>query len=185
MPPAWQMLSSRAAMLTPSPKMSLSSTMMSPTLMPMRRLDFLVRRQIGIARRHPALDVDGATNRIDRAGEFHKGTVTGRFHDAAAMLRDLWVNVGLAQSFESSESALLIAAHQAAVADDVGREDCGEPSFDPSLGHEDRLADCAYQPSLWSRERCVYRGYHVEVGRGCGWILISKPAASPARSNIA
>jgi len=84
-------------------------------------LDLLVRRQFSTARRHRALDVDGATNRINCAGELHQDAVASSLHDAPAMLRKLWVKDGFAESFECTEGALLVAAHQTTVAYDVSR----------------------------------------------------------------
>jgi hypothetical protein len=55
------------------------------------------------------------------------------------MLRDLWVDEEL-QGFEGSEGALFIAPHQATVAYDLGREDCGKPSFSTRFGHKCRLS---------------------------------------------
>src|SRR5213080_4217856 len=46
MPPGTAMLSSRAAILTPSPKISLSSMMMSPRWMPMR-IEFRIGIHLG------------------------------------------------------------------------------------------------------------------------------------------
>ena len=74
-------------------------------------LDLLARRRIGISFRHPALNIDGATNRIDRACELYQRAMARGLDDAAAILRDLWVDEGFAQGFECSESALFVAAH--------------------------------------------------------------------------
>ena len=55
--------------------------------------------------------------------------------DAAAVLGDLWIDEGFAQGFECREGALFIATHQTTVAYDVGREDCGKPSFGTRFSH--------------------------------------------------
>jgi hypothetical protein len=121
-------------------------------------LDVLAGRQIGISFRHRALNVDGATNRIDRTGELYQRAIARSLDDAAAILRDLWVDEGFAQGFECSVGALFIAAHQATVAYDVGREDCGKPSFSVRFGHRISRTDRDCGPSLWSGVGSVYRG---------------------------
>ena len=89
-PPGSASPSSRAATLTPSPKMSASSEMMSPRLIPIRNS---MRRSAGFGRcaLHFALDVDGATNRVDDAGELDQEAVAGGFDDAATVCVNLGV----------------------------------------------------------------------------------------------
>src|SRR5713101_5710248 len=72
MPPGSASASSRAATLTPSPKMSSSSTMMSPRLMPTRLLQ-LGDKRINICRfgrglRHDALEWSGSTDHSRNRG---------------------------------------------------------------------------------------------------------------------
>src|ERR1700733_15456377 len=61
-PPRSAILSSRAATLTPSPKMSVPSQMIAPRLMPNAKFDALVRRYRRIAFEHAALNLDGTSN---------------------------------------------------------------------------------------------------------------------------
>ncbi len=115
-------------MLTPSPKMSPSLTMTSPTLMPMRKrmLATLVERSIGNGK--IALDLDGALHRGEDAGEFGEDAVAGGTADPAAMLRDERIDddpVGR----ERRQRRFLVGAHQPAVAFDVGGEDGDELSL--------------------------------------------------------
>ena len=75
-------------MLTPSPKMSPSSMMMSPTIDADAEFDAPVGRHVGVALRHSALHLDGAAHRIDDAGELDQDAVAGGLDDAAAVLGD-------------------------------------------------------------------------------------------------
>src|SRR5205807_6974308 len=88
MPPGSATPSSRAAMLTPSPWMSPSSTMMSPRIDADAEFDAPVFRRGGIPRPHPALHGHGAGDRLDDARKFDQEPVAGRLDDAAPMLGD-------------------------------------------------------------------------------------------------
>src|SRR4029453_14568648 len=82
-PPGSAMPSSRAAMLTPSPKMSLSSMMMSPTWMPIRKLDPDILWHVSVLSGHAALDLDRAACRVHRTREFYQYAVASRLDYAA------------------------------------------------------------------------------------------------------
>jgi hypothetical protein len=74
--------------ITPSPKMSCSSALTSPRLMPMRNsIRFFRYSRITLS--HPSLHFDRAAHRVDHAGEFGKEAIAGFIDDAAAMLGDL------------------------------------------------------------------------------------------------
>ena len=132
MPPGSARPSSRAATLTPSPKMSPSSTTMSPTLMPMRNS---MRRSGGNAALlfgHRRLHLGRASERVDDAGELDQEAVAGRLDDAAAMAGDLRIDHLGAERLEPAERAFLVGLDQPRVAGDIGREDRREPTFDAS-----------------------------------------------------
>jgi hypothetical protein len=59
-------------------------------------LDLLARRRIGISFQHRALNVDGATNRIDRTCELYQCAIARSLDDAAAILRDFGIDEGFA-----------------------------------------------------------------------------------------
>ena len=86
--PARRCSRSRAATLTPSPKMSSSSTMMSPRLMPMRNSMRRSSAHVGIALAHAALDLGGAGDRVHHARELDQHAVAGQLDDAALVLGD-------------------------------------------------------------------------------------------------
>ena len=91
MPPGSASASSRAATLTPSPKMSSPSAMTSPTLTPMRNLMRRSPVASGFAVDHPTLHLGGTAHRIDDARKLHEQAAAGGFDDAAAVLLDLRV----------------------------------------------------------------------------------------------
>ena len=100
MPPGSAIASSRAATLTPSPKMSSSSTITSPRLMPMRNWIQRAGVDVGVAPRHALLDLDRALHRLGDALELDQHAVAGGLDDAALVLGDRRVDqlepVGLA-----------------------------------------------------------------------------------------
>ena len=148
MPPGSASASSRAAMLTPSPKMSSSSTMMSPTLMPMRNS---MRRPP--ARRRCARPCRAAsrwrTAPHRRRCELDQHPVAGGLDDAAVVLRDRRIEEFTSVGVQPRQRAFLVDAHQPAVADDVGREDGGKPSHVRSSAIAKCLDNVA-QISPWS-----------------------------------
>src|SRR5215468_4294283 len=108
MPPGSAKPSSRAATLTPSPKMSPSSTTMSPTLIPTRKamrfsagtsvLRLAIARWISTAER----------NDVDHADELDEQSVAGGFDDAAVMIGDLRVDYFGAERPESAKCPFLV-----------------------------------------------------------------------------
>ncbi len=82
-----QCFESRAAIFTPSPKMSPSSRMMSAESDADPELDALVLRHITVEIGHRLLRLDRATHRIDDAAEFDQQPVACGLDDAAAGVR--------------------------------------------------------------------------------------------------
>src|SRR5262249_25929280 len=80
-PPASTIASRRAATLTPSPKISLSSTMTSPRLMPIL---YRRQREAGISplRRAMLLNFHSTASRFIYSLEFDQHSVAGSFDDA-------------------------------------------------------------------------------------------------------
>ncbi len=73
--------SRRDATFTPSPKMSPSSTAISPTLMPP-----------GVTLGYCLLHLDCAADCINHTGEFDQQAITSRFNDPAPVFGDLRVD---------------------------------------------------------------------------------------------
>ena len=115
--------SSRAAMFTPSPKMSSPVDDDVAEIDADAELDALVGRHAGVALRHAALDLDRATHRVDDAGELHQQAVAGGLDDAAAMFGDLRIDQRGEMRLERRERAVLVGAHEPAVAGHVGGQD--------------------------------------------------------------
>ena len=90
-PPGSASASSRAAILTPSPKMSPLLDDDVAEIDADAELDAPLRRHAGIALRHRALHLDRASHGIDDAGELDEQAVAGGLDDAAAVLGDLGV----------------------------------------------------------------------------------------------
>src|SRR6516164_3826939 len=91
-PPGSARPSSRAATLTPSPKMSSGSTITSPTLMPMRKANALILAGIGVALCHFELNFGGATHGVDHTDKLCQQFVACRFDNVTAVLAYLRVD---------------------------------------------------------------------------------------------
>jgi hypothetical protein len=123
MPPGTAMLSSRAAILTPSPKISLSSMMTSPRWMPMRNSIRLAWGYLRVLVGHAALNVDGASRCINGTGKFDQHTVASGLDDATAMCGDCGVEKRFSESLQLRQRAFLVGADQAAITGDIRRQD--------------------------------------------------------------
>ena len=88
MPPGSAMLSSRAAMLTPSPKMSWGSTITSPILTPTRNTMRLSSTSPSCKFANTRLELYRSSNGFDRARKLRQEPVAGVLHDAAAVFGD-------------------------------------------------------------------------------------------------
>src|SRR5262249_41223060 len=89
-------------------------------------LNPLVGCNLGIALKHPALDIHRAAHRVDNADKFHQHTVAGGLDDAAAVLGDLRIDQLLAVHLQLAQRAFLVGAHQAAIAGNIGGHDRGK-----------------------------------------------------------
>ena len=148
---------SRAATLTPSPKMSPPSTMMSPTLMPMRKS---MRPLVGHVRRcaRPSpLHLDGAAHRIDDAGELDQHAVAGGLDDAAAVLARSCGSMSSRRWPLAQRACLPRPRPSDASSRRLGREDRRQPALDPlfaqvylpvdAASSADRLSGNEFAPS--------------------------------------
>src|SRR5215469_16503141 len=131
MPPGSANPSSRAATLTPSPKMSPSSTTMSPTLMPMRNAMRLVCGR-PVLRSAISMPFGRAAQTVYYTGELDQQTVPGSFDDASSMFDDLRIDHVGADRSQSVESTYLVVANQPRVPGYISGEDSGETA---GLGH--------------------------------------------------
>ena len=75
---------------------------------------------------HAALDLNGATHRIDHAWKFRQQSVAGILYRMAAVLLDLGLNQLAEMRLKPLMRPLLIRPHQARVPRHIGGEDCGK-----------------------------------------------------------
>ena len=92
-------------------------------------VDALVLGKAFVPLRHAALDVGGAFDRVDDAGELGQKPIAHQLEDCAAMGRDRRLDQFRPVDFEPLEGSRLVQLHQTAVAGDVGGEDGGELPF--------------------------------------------------------
>src|SRR6516164_7000722 len=119
--PGWARACSRAAMLTPSPKISSGSTTTSPRLIPIlnsrrRGRSWLINGARG------TLHLDGAAQRVYHAGKVRQQAVTCGAHNPPAMPRDQRVD-NCTEPTERPMCGVLVLTHQAAEPDHVDMQD--------------------------------------------------------------
>jgi hypothetical protein len=117
-----------------------------------------------VAIRHGALNLDGATDCIDRTGELNQRTVTCGFDNASSIFSNFGVNQLTAAGFERCECSFLVITYEAAVASNISRKDGGPAAV--------RLAR---RPSKMSRTGDAYRRQVL------GWVAgkVHEPTMSP------
>ena len=138
-------------MLTPSPKMSLALDDDVAQVDADAEFDARLVGRAAVAVGHAGLDGDGAAHRLDGAGEIDQQAVAGALDDAAAVGGDMRLDQLAEMALQALQRAFLVAAHQPAVAGDVGRQDGGEPAFGALLlvhGSEFRGATITSRPLL-------------------------------------
>ena len=79
------------------------------------------------------------------------------------MLRDLWIDDFAPIRLECGERALLVDAHQPAIADDIGRKDGSKPPFERASAIKIAPTHRDLKLSLWSGAGCVYRAAIVTI----------------------
>ena len=84
--------------------------------------DPLLRRDTGVAHRHPALDFDRAAHGIDHAGELGEDAVAGDPHHPPVMILDRGLDEVAPMRLPLRECAFLVLPDQAAVAGYVGEK---------------------------------------------------------------
>ena len=92
-----------------------------------------ILRNLDITSAHRALDDDGAFNGIHDAWKFHQDSIARQLDDPALPRRDFRLYQLRLMRLKRAQRANLIGPHQAAVADDVGGEDCGKATFNHGL----------------------------------------------------
>ena len=131
MPPGSAMLSSRAAMLTPSPKMSWGSTITSPILMPTRNAMRLSSTSPIVSSLMRALELHSSSDRFDRAWKLCQEPIAGVFHDAAAVFRDCGLDSVRQERCQFGMRRLFVVMHKSRIASHVGGQYRRQPALDP------------------------------------------------------
>ena len=105
-----------------------------PKINPDAEGDAPVLGRLCVAVGHRALDLDGASDRIDDAREFDERPIASQLHGAAAVLFHLGVDELAAMGLQAGERPLLVRAHQARIARHIGGENGGQPAVDAFRG---------------------------------------------------
>src|SRR5262249_17733177 len=106
-----------------------------PDIDPDAKRDALFRSRLALATGDHALDLDGRAQRVDHAGELRQQPVAGGLDDAPPVLGDLGIDELAPQRPQPGKRALLVRAHQAAVAGHIRGKDCREPALDALVVH--------------------------------------------------
>ncbi len=101
----------------------------------MRNLDVPVFRHSGIALGHPELNLHRAARSIEHAVELDQEAVAHGLENAPVVSGDGGIEEFPPMGFHRAESALFVGLHQAAVANDIGRQDGGQAPFDLFFAH--------------------------------------------------
>ena len=134
-PPGSQSCSSRAAILTPSPKRSPSSATTSPILTPMPEDNTPLRGNFGLPCSSFLLDCHRAFDRIDDRAELNDSPIARQLDDMAMMLGKERINYLVTQSPDGSQGSGLVLFDQPRIAHDVGSQNSHQPPFDRNLVH--------------------------------------------------
>jgi hypothetical protein len=125
---------------------------------PDAELEALFSRKIGVALDHRLLPLDGAANRLDRAGKLDQQPITGGLDDPAVVPGDAGLDQFPPAGPQPGEGAFFVGTRQARIAGDVGRQDRDELAFD-------LLRRCSLRPQ---RSLSLKRGELYHGVKGCG-----------------
>ena len=126
-----------------------------------------------VASRHPALDLDGATQRVDHARELSQQTIASGLDDPSAVFLDLRIQQVAPKNLQPGERALFIRAHKPAVAGDVGSKNGGKAALGAFFGHSRAIAPRECSAANCTRVTLAVYGAGVRSGSSlCGNALI-------------
>ena len=94
-----------------------------------------INELIGIRGGHSQLEIDGALNGIDRAGELNQHAVAGGLEYAALMFGDQRVQHVTAPGFQGRPCDGFISFHKPSIADHVGGQDRSKAALSAFFGH--------------------------------------------------
>ena len=121
------------------------------------------------------MNINRVAHGIDDADEFYQHTIASGLNDAAAVLDDFWIDQFLPVRLELAQRTFLVGTHQPAIAGDVARNDCSQPSFDALLGHKDRPGPNMVAISAYGEE------WEVSIDQYCPLRVISDRAIQHLR----
>ncbi len=90
---------------------------------------------IGVAQGDGALHIDGEVNGVYDAAKLHQGAITHEFDHSTVVLSGLGLDQFSAKCLERRERPGLVGRHQAAVPNDISREDGGQPALYACFAH--------------------------------------------------
>src|SRR6516225_7807112 len=128
------------------------------------RIDADAQLQLGVAGGiivggQTALDIDGAIHRVDGAVELNEKSVALAADESTLVQRYSWFDHGFDAIGKPDVCALLVDAHQTAIADDIGEKDRGKLPFEVNAFHSSQLifpAQSRHFPD------CGYSGVKIE-----------------------
>jgi hypothetical protein len=106
--------------------------------------DALVRRHAGIGFRHRPLHGGATGDGLNGADKFDQQPVAHDLDDTPAVTRSLAVDDLLATILQQRQGAGIVALHEPAEADNVGRQDGHQAPLNRSVGHETQIAAVDY-----------------------------------------
>ena len=92
------------------------------------------RGDVGVLRRHSALDFDRTARRVHRTRKLDQHAVAGGLDDAPAMRSDSGIDNDLSSCLQARQRAFLVSTHQTAVAGDIGSQYRYKSSFHALAG---------------------------------------------------
>ena len=84
------------------------------------------------------LYLDGASNRVHRAGEFQQRTVAHELDDTAGMRGDRRIDQFAPQRVKPCKRPRLVDPHEARIPDHVGRQDRCQPPLQSFFSHAEK-----------------------------------------------
>src|SRR5262249_24771430 len=92
---------------------------------------------------HALLQLDGAFDGVDSAGELNQDPVAHKLNDASMVLGNQWLKDFRAARLESSQRPSLVRLHQPAVANHIRGHDGGEATSRSLFRHAERPRCCS------------------------------------------
>ncbi len=103
----------------------------------------LVFWDISVAQGHGSLHIDSEGNGVHDAAKLHQGAIAHEFDHPPVVLSGLGLDQFSANCLERRERPNLVGSHQAAVTDNVGSEDGGQPALYALFAHGKSLGRIA------------------------------------------